>query len=207
MTNHAQLTAETRIIVGSKVKSLRREGLTPAVIYSKNLAPINLQIKTREFLKVYKTTGFTNVIDLSIDGDIQPCLVQDLDVHPYKKLLRHVDFKAVNLKEKIKATVPIVLIGEPAGVKLLGAVLNPSLDELEVEALPDNIPQVIEIDVTGLATFDDAIRISDIKTSKNFVILNDPDTLIANLMEQSVEIEEETVETVVETTEKTDSTK
>ena len=204
MTTHAQFTAETRQIVGSKVKSLRRLGITPAVVYSKQLSPINIQFKTGDFLKLYKITGFTNVIDLIIDGKTQPCLIKDMDVHPYKKVLRHVDFLAVNLKEKIKSTVPVVIIGEAIGVKQLGAVLNPVLDEITIEALPDNIPQSIEIDVTNLATFGDAIRISDIKASKNYIILDDPETLIVNLMEQSVEIEPETPATVVETDTKID---
>ena len=124
MTTHHQLKSQKRTIVGNKVKTICREGLTPAVIYSKDFPSTPLQINTRDFLKLYKEAHRSGVIDLDIDGKVVPCIVQDIDVHPSKKTLRHVDFYAVNLKVKITTEVPVSIINEAPGVKNLGGVLN-----------------------------------------------------------------------------------
>jgi large subunit ribosomal protein L25 len=196
MTKHAQLQAQARAIVGNKVKTFARQGLSPAVMYSKVTPSTPLTINTREFLKVYKETGRTGVIDLSVDGKIVPCLVHDLNVHPSKKTLRHVDFLVVNLKEKVIADVPVVTINEAPGVKEFGAVLNLLVDTLEVEALPDEIPEEIQVDLLVLVDFDSTIRISDLPQSKTYKVIGDEDELIANLVEQSQEEETETPQTI-----------
>jgi large subunit ribosomal protein L25 len=196
MTKHAQLKAQARTIVGNKVKTFARQNLTPAVMYSKVFPSAPLTLNTREFLKVYKETGRTGVIDLDVDGKITPCLVQDINVHPSKKTLRHVDFLVVNLKEKIVAEVPVVTINEAPGVKEFGAVLNLLLDTVEVEALPDQIPEEVVVDLALLVDFDSAIRVSDLATSKDYKIVTDGDELVANLVEQSQEEETETPQTI-----------
>lgn len=197
MTKHAQLTAQKREIVGSRVKTLRRQNITPAVVYSKTVTSTPIQVQTREFVKLYKQAGGTEVIDLMLDGKKIPVLIHNIDLHPYKRTLRHVDFLAVNLKEKMKAMVPVSVTGDAPGVKELGAVLSVLVDEIEVEALPDNIPEEIVVDVSALITFDDAIRISDLAKSKEYKITEDEDMLVANLTQQSEEEETQTPETDV----------
>ena len=208
MSKHYQLNASLRDLLGTKsMKVVRRKGDSPAVIYSKSLKSISLSINTGEFLKVYKQSGYTHVIDLSIDGKVQPCLVKDLDVHPSKRTLRHVDFIAVNLKEKITAFVPIKLTGVSEGAKNLGGVVNPALEEIEIEALPDNLPEEIVVNIESLKTFGDAIYIRDIKVNSKYVILAQADELVVNLAEQSQEIIAEEVVTEVITGEDKSITK
>jgi large subunit ribosomal protein L25 len=207
MTTHAQLTASKRAIVGNKVKTFARQNITPAVVYSRSFPSTPIQVDTKEFLQVYKNAGRTHVIDLKIEGKTTPCLVQDLDVHPYKKTLRHVDFLVVNLKEKIVAEVPVTIVGIAPGVKELGAVLNIALDKLEVEALPDKMPEEIQVDVSVLADFDKSIYVSNLPESKEYKIVTDADDLVVNLVEQSQEEEAPTPETVVETAADKDSEK
>ena len=208
MSKHYQLNASQRTLLGTKsMKVVRRNGESPAVIYSKDLKSISLSIKTGEFLKVYKQSGYTNVIDLSIDGKIQPCLVKDLDVHPSKRTLRHVDFIAVNLKEKTTAFVPIKLTGISEGVKNLGGVINPALEEVEIEALPDDLPKEILVNIESLKTFDDAIYIRDLKTNSKYTILGEDNELVVNLAEQSQETIAEEVVTEVLTGEIKPATK
>ena len=208
MSKHYQLNASLRDLLGTKsMKVVRRKGDSPAVIYSKSLKSISLSINTGEFLKVYKQSGYTHVIDLSIDGKVQPCLVKDLDVHPSKRTLRHVDFIAVNLKEKITAFVPIKLIGVSEGAKNLGGVVNPALEEIEIEALPDNLPEEIVVNIESLKTFGDAIYIRDIKVNGKYTILAQADELVVNLAEQSQEIMAEEVVTEVTTGEDKSITK
>ena len=199
MTSHHQLKSQKRVIVGNKVKTLSREGLTPAVIYSKDFPSTPLQINTREFLKVYKESHRSGVIDLDIDGKMTPCIVQDIDVHPSKKTLRHVDFYVVNLKVKITTEVPISIINEAPGVKNLGGVLNIAMETLSVQALPDQMPDVIKIDVSKLVDFDTNIRVSDLPTSKTYQIMDEADSLVINLVEQSQEEEAPTPITEVPT--------
>ncbi len=208
MSKHYQLNASLRDLLGTKsMKVVRRKGDSPAVIYSKSLKSISLSINTGEFLKVYKQSGYTHVIDLSIDGKVQPCLVKDLDVHPSKRTLRHVDFIAVNLKEKITAFVPIRLIGISEGAKNLGGVVNPALEEIEIEALPDNLPEEIVVNIESLKTFGDAIYIRDIEVNGKYIILAQADELVVNLAEQSQEIIAEEVVTEVTTGEDKSITK
>lgn len=197
MTTHHQLKSQKRSIVGNKVKTIGREGLTPAVIYSKDFPSTPLQINTREFLKLYKEAHRSGVIDLDIDGKIVPCIIHDIDVHPSKKTLRHVDFYAVNLKVKIITEVPISIIGEAPGVKNLGGVLNIAMETLSVQALPDEMPEVIAIDIFNLIDFGTNIRVSDLPTSKTYTIMDEADNLVINLVEQSQEEEAPTPVTEV----------
>jgi large subunit ribosomal protein L25 len=198
-SNHAILKATKRVTLGNKAKTLRRENKIPAVIYSKKFPSTPIQIDVGEFLKVYKTAGRTKVIDLDIDGKVQPTVIQDMDIHPFKHSVRHVDFYVVNLKEKIVSTVPLSFSGEAEGVKNLGGVLNTNLSEVEVEALPDKMPAEIIVDISVLVDFDSTIHISNIPASKDYKIVSDPEMLVANLISQSEEEEVETQDTVVGT--------
>jgi large subunit ribosomal protein L25 len=201
MTKHAQLAAQSRDIVGNKVRVLRREGSVPAVVYSKVVSSTPIQINALEFVKVFKQTGKTDVIDLNIDGKIQPCLIQAMDIHPFKHTIRHIDFLAVDLKKKITASVPVITSGDAPGVKEVGGVVNIALNQIEIEALPDDIPENITIDISSLIDFTHSIYISDIKLPKDakYKIISDSELLVVNLAHQSQEEEKETPVTEVET--------
>jgi len=195
---HVSLVATSRTVTGNSVRKLRNLGIIPAVIYSNQLKSRNLELVLGQFLKAFKESGKTHVIDLQIDGkETLPCIVHILDVDPVKGTVRHVDFLSVNLNEKVIASVPLVYIGESKAVKESGGILNTTLKELEVEALPDNIPSQIEVDITVLESFDDVIRVSSLNKSSDYSIIDDGDLVVASITSQSVE-KEEVAEVVAE---------
>ena len=206
---HFQLSANTRTVLGNSVRKLRKQGLLPAVLYGQNFNSLPIQIDKKTFLKLYKQVGKTNVIDLSVDSQTLPVIVQDLDIDPVFGDVRHVDFLVVNLKQKVKVTVPIQYIGTPIGVKQLGAVLTVNLDELEIEVLPEKIPDFITVDVTNLTNIHDSISVADLlQVAQDYEILNDPETILVSLTEGTSGVEEANVEvTEPVVTQKTDTTK
>jgi len=206
---HFQLSANTRTVLGNSVRKLRKQGLLPAVLYGQNFNSLPIQIDKKTFLKLYKQVGKTNVIDLSVDSQTLPVIVQDLDIDPVFGDVRHADFLVVNLKQKVKVTVPIQYIGTPIGVKQLGAVLTVNLDELEIEVLPEKIPDFITVDVTNLTNIHDSISVADLlQVAQDYQILNDPETILVSLTEGASGVEEANVEvTEPVVTQKTDTTK
>jgi large subunit ribosomal protein L25 len=206
---HFQLSANTRTVLGNLVRKLRKQGLLPAVLYGQNFNSLPIQIDKKTFLKLYKQVGKTNVIDLSVDSQTLPVIVQDLDIDPVFGDVRHVDFLVVNLKQKVKVTVPIQYIGTPIGVKQLGAVLTVNLDELEIEVLPEKIPNFITVDVTNLTNIHDSISVADLlQVAQDYQILNDPETILVSLTEGASGVEEANVEvTEPVVTQTTDTTK
>jgi large subunit ribosomal protein L25 len=198
MTKSVQLACQTRSIVGNKVKILKRSGITPAVVYAKFMESTPIQINTGEFLKVYKESGRTGVIELTIDGKKVSCLVHDLNVHPHKRTLRHVDFLAVDLKVKVIADVPITITGTAPAVKEFGGVLNIAKDTVEIEALPNEMPSEISVDVSVLTNLDSAIHISDLKPTAKYAFADDMAELVVNIVSQSVEEEVDTTPMMTE---------
>ncbi len=200
------LVAEERKILGKKIKKLRREGLLPANMYGKNLSSVALQVKVSDFMPLYKEVGATGVIDLQFDGKTKPVMVKSLQMNYDSHIPLHADFYQVNLKEKIKATVPVVLLGEAKAVTEKVGMLLQSLSDVEIEALPDTLPEHIEVSVEHLAELGDSITVGDLKAPVGVEILTDPAQTIAKVGELTVaepEPEEETAEAEGETTEET----
>lgn len=195
-----QLKAEERTILGKKVKKLRREGYLPGNVYGKGLESKALQVKISDFEQLYKEVGETGVIDLSFGEKAKPVLIKNLQKNYATNTLLHVDFYQVNLKQKVKATVPVVLTGEAkAVVEKVGLVLQ-NVNDVEVEALPDNLPEHIEISVEHLAEIGEQITVADMKAPDGVEILTDPTQTVAKVIEETVaepepeETEGETVE-------------
>jgi large subunit ribosomal protein L25 len=186
---HQTLEVETRTVLGNSLRKLRQTGLAPAVVYGNGIENINIQFPVGIFLKVYKQIGKTTVVDLVITGGKKlPCLVYELDVDPVLGTLRHVDFLAVNLSEKTTATVPVNYIGEPS--KEVDGVVIKSINELEVEALPDSIPHEINVDLSKLQAIGDVIAVGDLEKNSNYEIIDDADLVIASFNEIEEEKEE-----------------
>jgi large subunit ribosomal protein L25 len=192
--SHSKLNVENRTITGKRVRTLRREGLLPAVIYKNNLDSVLIQMPYGEFVKVFKQAGKTHVIDITVDKAKYSTIVHDIDIDPIKSIPRHVDFLAVDLNISITTQVPVTLIGEARGVKENGLVLTQLIKELEVSCLPDNIPEQIEVDVTELLEIGDHISVGDLSKDPSFEIVEESTTLIASLVAQSVEEEQVAVE-------------
>lgn len=201
MSTHFKLNAQTRTAVGHQAKKLRKQGITPAVVYSKKFANQNIQVNTIEFFKLYRDAGNTHVIDLNIDGKSQPTLVHELEIHPVTHRIVHIDFLAVDLKEDVQADVPVRIINKDKcpGVKV-GGVLNIALESLEVVSKPDNIPDAILIDAINL-DFDGVVYISDLKKANKdakFKILGDDEMVVVSILSQDKEDASEVSESAQE---------
>ncbi len=178
----------------NRVDKIRQESLVPGVLYGKGEETTHIQVDRRAFDKVYKSSGMSTLIDLELEGNTLPVLIKEVQTHPFKNQYLHVDFQKLNMDEKVKLTIPIVLYGRE-NVEKENLILIQQLDEVEIECLPGDIPQTIEVDVSGL-TLDTPIFISDLDIFNNedIAILREADDVIANLIEATIEEELEEIE-------------
>lgn len=175
------LKAEPRKITGRKVNKLRREGILPANVYGKKIKSQPLQVSLSEFKKVYKKAGETSLIELQISGKTKPVLIHEVQTDPVTDTLIHADLLQVNLKEKVKAQVPLELLGEaPAQKEGIGTMVQ-LLQEVEVEALPNDLPDKFKVDVTKLVEIDQGFLVSDLKVPVKVKLLTSKDELIVKI--------------------------
>lgn len=169
-----QLTVEKRTVFGKQVHKLRRDqGILPANIYGKGIASSAVQLPIKDFVTMYKETGTSGLLDIVLGGEAKPVLIHDVHFHPVTKAPLHADFYQVNMKEKVKTNVPLVAVGEAKAVTdKIGLLMQP-VAELEVEALPADLPEHIEVNVAHLAAIGDQILVSDLKVPKDVEILTE----------------------------------
>lgn len=165
------LSATERKITGKKVKKLRKEGLLPVSVYGKDVKSLALSVKLPEFMKVYGKAGETGLVELKFDGGSHHTLIANVQIHPVTRLPLHAEFHAVKLTEKIKANVPVELSGESPAVASNVGILLQTVKEIEVEALPTDLPEKIEIDVTKLAEIDQQITVGELSVPAGVVVL------------------------------------
>jgi len=179
------LNANKRTVLGSKVKKLRRTGVVPANLFGKTIESQAIQINAVDFNRVYKEAGETSLIWVKVDGEEKerPTLVTSVHFNPITGDKLHVDFHQVNLKEKVTANVPVEIIGESELVTSNEAVLSQSLNEIEIEALPTDIPESITFDISSLKAIGDHLLVSDAKVSAEVEIKTDPEQMVVSLQE------------------------
>lgn len=187
---HPKLQAEIREKLGKKVKQLRHDGKMPANVYGKHIDSRAIQVSYADFLPMYKELGETGIIDLVIDGSAVPVLIKNPQVNYKSNTPFHVDFFQVNLKEKIKTSVPVKLVGEPQAVTDKLGLLMQVLNEIEIEALPEALPEAIEADTTTLAEVGEMLEVSDLTAPEGVTILAEPDQVVAQISEL-VQVEKE----------------
>ena len=161
------LKAQKRKIFGRRVKSLRSQGLLPANIYGKKIKSEAVQEDNTDFLKAYEEAGETGLIELRLNGDSSQAikkmvLIHNVQVDPVSDSPVHADFLQVNLKEKVTASVPIEVVGESPAEKVGKGTAVQQIDEVEVEALPTDLPEKFVVDISGLTEVDQAILIKDL---------------------------------------------
>lgn len=185
------LKAEKRSIVGRKVKKLRREGILPGNLYGKKIKSTSLQVRLEDFIKVFREAGETGIVDLVVNGKKNPVLIHNVQLDPVTDTPLHVDFLKVDLKEKVQARIPVELVGEsPAEEKGLGTVVL-YIDEIEVEALPGDLPDKFEVDLSKLEAVDQTVTIKDVVTDSSKVqVKADPDQILVKV-EPPKEVKEE----------------
>lgn len=158
-----QLSAQSRSILGKKVKALRQQEIVPGVMYGHGQDNQNVMVPRKQLQMAYDKAGESTLIDLEVDQQTPvKVIIHNAQHDGVTGKLLHVDFYQVNMKEKITTEVPLQFVGESTAVKQLGGVLVKSLNKVEVEALPADLPHQIIVDISGLNTFEDKIIVADI---------------------------------------------
>lgn len=196
MATSVALTAERRSGTGKgAARQLRARGRIPAVIYGHGREPESLSVGETELERALTgVAAGSTVFDLAIDGAAVKALIREIQRHPYRAKIVHVDFYEIHAGEKITLEVPIQLVGSPDGVRNAGGVLDQVLREIEIRVLPGDIPERIEVDVTNLRV-GASLHVRDM-TVTNAEIITDPDTTVCTVVPPR--IEEEPVAAVVE---------
>ncbi len=191
------LSAKVRNKIGKAVKKIRKEGIIPAILYGPKLKNIPLEINLKEFEKVFEVAGESSLISLEIEKKKTPVLIHEVQRDPLTGKPIHVDFYQPSLKEEIEARVALVFEGEAPAVKELGGTLIKNISEIEVKALPQNLPHEIKVNISQLKTFDDNILVKDLKLPEGVKILRNPEEIVA-FVSQPEKVEEELVKPIEE---------
>jgi len=191
----ANLSANARDNGGKGVaRKLRSEGRVPAIVYGHGRDPLALSINTRELEKLLDhISAESTVIDLDIDGKPSRTLIREIQRHPFKRQILHVDFQELVAGEKISVSIPIVLMGVPDGVRMDGGMLDQTMRELEIEVDPANIPNHVEVDVTKL-TIGSSVHVRDLQLPEGVEVLDDGDASVCVVSAPRAVIEETPVE-------------
>ena len=190
--------ANQRDVIGKKVKRLRKEGLLPAVVYGHNIEPIPISLDMREANRTLDSISPSALIVLNIDGEKHYAIVRDKQRNPLLRSIIHIDFQAVSLTETVRADVNVNIVGEAPAVETYLAILVPSLEQLSIECLPTDLPDRIDVDVSGLAEIGDSLLVSDLIVPDGVEILNDPEDVVVVVIPPAAEEEEEVEEEEIE---------
>jgi len=190
MADELILMAEPREVHGKKVKRLRREGLLPGVVYGPVMnETVSVSVVERDFSKFFMAHGHSTIFTLKWDGGSQPVLIREVQVDPVRQDPLHVDFFAPNMNVKLRQSIQLALHNASEEIEA-GGVLQQAITELEVEALPADLPSEIVADISGLTAIGDSLHVRDITIEGNVEIVTDPDTTVASIVREVVETEE-----------------
>ncbi|WP_409228014.1 50S ribosomal protein L25 [Gudongella sp. SC589] len=187
-----KLLAALREETGSgSAKKMRREKLVPGIVYSKGEDTKHVQVDQIDFIKVFRIVGTSSLMELEVDGEVLPVIVKTVQRDPVKGEVIHIDFQKLDMKQKIKITVPVYLLHRDS-IKLQPSVLMQMLDTIEIECLPGDIPESVGIDVSGM-DFETPLYVKDldIMNEEHVEVLSDPEAIICTLNEPTMEEEEE----------------
>jgi len=187
----ASLAGETRTETGKGVaRKLRAAGRVPAVVYGHAREPQALSLTTRELEKLLSTisTGST-VVELTLGGSTTKTLIREVQRHPFKKQILHVDFQELVAGEKVSVEIPLVFVGVPEGVRLSGAILEQILHSIEVLVDPSNIPNHIDVDVTNLA-MGHSLHVRELTLPAGLEVLSDEDATVCAVAAPRAAVEE-----------------
>jgi large subunit ribosomal protein L25 len=195
MTDQIVLQADKRTVKGKQVGALRREGILPGIIYGRigkeQLEPIMIQLNLHEASKIINTLTGSSLVKVEVEGEQYPVVVREVQKDIIYGTLRHIDFMAVSLTEKLQTAVPIELIGTAPAVENMAAVVVTGISELEIECFPQDMPERIEVDAGVLVDMDSVILVKDLVLADNIEVLTDPDEMIAGVTYVTIEEEPE----------------
>lgn len=191
MSTRPALAAAPREVTGKAVARLRRDGLLPAVVFGHGLDSQSVSLDAHEFDQLRRHTGPNALIDLSVDGKrARPVLIHGVQVHPLTRRPVHVDLFVVRMSEEMAVDVPIVPVGVSEAVSTHGGTLLQVIDTIRVRALPDHLPQQVELPIDRLIDFDAVLKVSDLSLPSGVTILTDADEVVAKVAPPRVETEE-----------------
>ncbi len=189
MPDRPTLVAEERVIIGKKVKRLRREGKVPAIIYGTLLEnPIPITLDSRDTYRTYIDYGNISLIDIQVNGDTHTVYIRALQQHPVTRAAIHAELFAPNLLMRMSASIPVILIGTSPN---LDGVVTQLRDSVEAEGLPTDLPGAIEVDVSSLVEIDDTVWVSDLTMPDGVDLITDEEEPIVRLMEVRLTKEDE----------------
>ena len=173
------LKAEHRKVLGKKVKALRREGKLPAVIFGHKLETTPIVLDMRDASRTLAGVGSSTLVTIQLDGKEHAALVRERQHDVMLRTLLHVDFQAVSMTETLRTSVSIILSDEDApAVKAYGAMIIQNLESVEIECLPQDLPERIEVDLSSLKEIGDHIMVKDLPALAGVEILEDPETVV-----------------------------
>jgi len=177
------LTAEAGRRTGSSdSRRLRAAGKIPAVVYGHGMDPMSVSVDRRELRQALSGgAGMNTILDLTVDGAVYPSIIKDIQRHPVRRSVQHIDFIQVNLNEEIVVSIPVHLEGEAKDVSQHNGLVDLAMNELEVRTTPRNIPDGVTIDITDM-TMDSVIRIEDIPLPSGVVAEADPEAPVVTVL-------------------------
>jgi len=185
---NASLTAETGRATGSaSSRRLRSEDKIPGVLYGHGMAPVSLSVARRELRAALSgPAGVNTIIDLKVGGTTYPAIVKELQRHPVRRTVSHIDFQQISMTEEIVVHVPIHLTGTAKAVVSAGGLVDPAVDSIEVRTTPAALPNEILIDITNMTT-DDVIHLRDVALPAGVTAVGDPDLVVVTVLTTRVE--------------------
>ena len=181
MADIYSLEAQSRAVTGKKVHQLRVQGLVPVIIYGARVEPITLQVPYRPLEVTLREAGGTHLINVNFDGKTQSVITREVQRDILRGTIMHVDFLAVDASTRITAEVQIHLIGESSAVNTRIGQLLQQTQTLSIEAVPADLIDSVEVDISGLNAIGDAIHVRDLKLNPNIIVNNDPDDLVVRI--------------------------
>lgn len=195
-----ELSAVKRTVLGKQVKQLRRQGWTPGVMYGHGYESVPLKFEMRELQRLLSETGGSQLVGIKIKGQSQPemALVRDVQRDPIRQTILHVDFYRVQMTERLTTEIPLELIGESPIAALNEGILLQGISSIEVECLPGDLVDAIEVDLSDLVELDQALYVRDLAIPSGIDVLTDTNEMIVRLVpiaeEEVFEAELEEVE-------------
>lgn len=182
------LTAQDRTVAGKKVKTLRREGLVPAVVYARGEASDNIMLEYMPLAHAWRKAGKHRVINLSYGKKNRPTLIQHMTLDPVKGTISHVAFHAIKLNEKVETEIPVHLVGNAPAAQL-GLIIHQNNETVVVKGLPGEMPDAFELDITPLAEADDNIKAEALVLPKNLELITEPNQILVSVVVPRAEVE------------------
>ena len=177
-------------------QKVRKQGLVPGIVYHRGEQSVSISLIEKDLLKILRSAEGENVlISLTVEGSKKknhPVLIKEIQHHPVKRSVLHVDFNEISLSEKITVDVEVVAKGEPIGVKQEGGILEHVLREVKIQCLPTDIPKHIDVDVAALK-LNESVHVRDLKIDAKIKVLTDPDALLLHVKQPVEQKLEETV--------------